>query len=175
MSLFDRVLWRKNKREFMLLFIILFTILIQTVFYNFLLSNNSKYTSVFDTFNIKLTEMDSVDNEMRSNLRPARTFYQKIIYDNEPGVFLEGPVKDRFATRIQNCLVSDKTGAVSIKILDQNCINIEEILFFFLSILNFLVALGVIWKLFQWLDEAVKLENVPLSNIFLNWLNNRPV
>jgi len=117
--------------------------------------------------------MDTVEGGMLGNLRPGRTIYQKIIENSEPGIFAEGLRKDRFSTRIEQCLEPNKLGHVSIRILEPNCINMEEVAFFFFAILTFLLFLMLLWKLFTWLNRAVDDENVPLSEIWQNILKNR--
>ena len=146
---------------------------IYAMFYIALVSNVSRFATVFDTFNMKLTQMDTVEGGMLPNLRPARTMYQKIITKWEPGIFREGNRKTRFSTRIERCLEADELGHVSIRLLERTCINVTEVAFFFLSILTFLLCLMLLWKLFSWLNTAVTDQNVPLSAVWENILKNR--
>ena len=155
-------------------FLVLITLsTLETTMFITMTSSVSTFATVFDSFNFKVTRMDTVEGGMRKNIRPSRTIYQKIIEDFQPAVFREGTRKERFSTRIEKCLEADESGRVSIRLLSADCINIEEISFFFLCIFLFFVGLMMLCKLFSWLNSFLNSQNVPFSAVWQNIFKNR--
>ena len=85
----------------------------QGIYQLYMISSIGQFSTIFDVFDIKLTQMDQVSSSMIENLRPTRSLYQKILMEKNPGIFSESIRKARFSTRIENCLNQDNDGYVS--------------------------------------------------------------